>query len=96
MGADSNQKMPIAKKILITTDSQEVVIVRKAPEGAIIAFCKNCTGDAKFLTLDNAVEVTGISGGELIGLITANSIHILETARGRLFICQESLKSFEK
>jgi len=45
------------------------------------------------LTLDEAIDLTGISTLSLVQQLTSPGIHSYETPAGRLLICQESLKT---
>jgi hypothetical protein len=79
-----------AKKLLITTETHEVVIVRENTR-TFSGFCGKCEAEVEIVTLDTAVSVSGISGREVIRHIAADSIHTLETASGYLRVCRNSL-----
>jgi hypothetical protein len=96
LGPILNKNVPIAKKILITTDSQEVVVIRKGTESPPTGFCTICPDEVPLLTLDDAVSVARVSTIVLVHHLEAGLIHGSESTDGRLFICPESLKIFDK
>jgi len=81
-----------AKKILITTESHEVFIVRMNGRSNIRGFCPQCSIEVNLLTLDEAVGVTGRTTLELIRGIETEAIHSIETGSGHLLVCRNSLK----
>lgn len=83
--------MPIAKKILITTDSQETVIIRRARAEAVFAYCDDCLSEAQFMTFDEAVDAAPMRATDLIRLINCEQLHLRETSHGHLLICTRSL-----
>ena len=80
-----------AKKLLITTVSHEIFIVRLNQQTTIRGFCPSCATEIELLGFDSAVSISGISGHEIARLITADGIHSIETATGHLLICKRSL-----
>lgn len=88
--------MPKTKKILITTDTSEIFIVRAKGKNVIRGFCFECNADREMLTLDEAVSLSGISTFEIIKQIGEKKIHFLETASGHLLICRNSLSKTMK
>lgn len=88
--------MTNAKKILITTESREVFIVRFNENSDMHGWCEACAADTKMLTLDNAVSFAGTPTRELIRQTDAGAIHSIETVGGHLLLCQNSLQGFFK
>lgn len=86
-------KMTNAKRILITTERRELLIVHSRVPGVSQRVCHLCPTEQKMLTLDEATELTGISTLDLIQQLDSPTVHSYETAAGRLLICQESLKT---
>ena len=84
------------KKILITTESHEVFIVRANGGSNIRGLCPNCLREVALFTLDEAVSFSARRARELIRQIERNAVHAVETASGHLLICQNSLKDFLK
>jgi hypothetical protein len=82
-----------AKKLLITTETHEVLIVRGITS-AFRGFCGKCEAEVDTVTLDTAVSVSGISGREVIRHLAADGIHTLETANGYLRVCRNSLNNW--
>lgn len=83
--------MTVSKKILITTESHEVFILRTGSSQSFRGFCAACGGEADLVTLDQAVNISGISAKELFRLAEAERIHTIETDRKHLLICTASM-----
>jgi len=83
--------MTIAKKILITTQTREIFIVRAETKDSFHGFCGRCGCETELLTLDQAVSISGISPREIFRLADANSIHAIETDTKHLLICLASM-----
>jgi len=83
--------MTIAKKILITTQTREIFILRAETKERFRGFCNGCGREAELVTLDQAVSLSGISAMEIFTLAEANSIHAIETDTKHLLICLASI-----
>ena len=81
-----------AKKLLITTVSHEVFVVRVNQQTTIHGYCSKCDAEVETLSLDAAVNESGVSGRELIRQLASEEIHTLETADGHLLVCRNSLQ----
>ena len=88
------QRMTNLKKILITTETREVFIVRLNGGSRIRGFCPRCEQEAPLLTLDEAVSFSALFTRELIRRIEQGVVHAIETASGHLLICRNSLTDF--
>lgn len=88
-----NQKMAIAKRILIETESREIFIIHVNRKSSLIGFCSECGGEEGLLTLDEAVSLSGITTMELLKLLNDGSLHHLETESGHMLVCRESLNN---
>jgi hypothetical protein len=88
--------MAITKRILITTESSEIFIVRLNGESVIRAFCADCATESAMLTLDEAVTFSNRSARELMRQTETGAVHSLETASGHLLVCQQSLQRFRQ
>ena len=84
--------MPKAKKILITTESSEIFILRVDGKKNIRGFCSDCAAETEMLTLDEAVSFSGITALEVLRSVESGRIHFQETANGHLLICVEALR----
>lgn len=80
-----------AKKILITTESHEVIIVRRGGEPAVPNFCRVCDAEVEMVNLDMAVRRSRIGGRELVHRTQTGEFHSIETPDGYLMICGRSL-----
>jgi hypothetical protein len=82
------------KKILITTESHEVFIVRLAGGSNIQGFCALCGEETSLLTLDEAVSFSALSTRTLFRQIECSAVHSVETASGHLLVCRQSLTNY--
>ena len=87
-----NQKMKNAKKVLITSATSEIFIMRRGGQRTIRGFCPNCEREVEMLTLDEAVRVGGQSARVIVRRIEQGSLHFAETDNGHLLICAASLE----
>ena len=80
-----------AKKLLITTVSHEIFIVRVNPQTGLRGHCPGCAAEVELLTFDAAVSDSGVGGSELVRRLAAAEVHAVESASGHLLICKRSL-----
>ena len=81
-----------AKRILIETNSTEVVVLHMGrSREPIHVFCPVCDTDVAMLDLDSAVSMTGRGANELINGIDLGSVHSIQTAAGHLLLCGISI-----
>jgi hypothetical protein len=73
-----------------TIEMREVVVIKGAPRRQSL-FCPECSGATVFVTLEEAVKLSGISARAIYRLIEAGSIHFAETADGLTLICPATL-----
>ncbi|MBC7899903.1 MAG: hypothetical protein H7070_07595 [Saprospiraceae bacterium] len=83
--------MTFAKKILITTESREIFIIRNGGTEIFTDHCSGCATDVELLTLEAAVLLSGIAVREIVRLAETGEIHFRETASGHLYVCRRSL-----
>ena len=82
-----------AKKILITTESHEIYVLRNTSEAPLRSYCSECSEETEFLTIDDAVCTSRVSTIDLVDLHRLNRLHTAEAASGHLLVCHESLKT---
>lgn len=73
-----------------TIEMREVVVIRGSPKRQSV-FCPECSEAAVFVTVEEAVKLTGISARAIYRLIEAGSVHFAETADGLTLICPATL-----
>ena len=88
-----SEKMTIAKRFLIETESREVFIVRMNGKSNIRGFCHECSADSEMLTVDEAVSISDLTTIKMLELLRLGRFHQLETASGHLLICRNSLET---
>ena len=74
----------------ITIETHEVIVIRhrgKIPKPS----CVKCGAQAVLLTLDEATVLFKRTTRELCRLVEEGRVHFIETARGSLLVCPESL-----
>lgn len=76
----------------LTVETSETLFVRLAHRGVS---CAVCGRDAQMLSPDAAAAITGLSLRAICRLVEANAVHFIETDRGQLFVCRESLLQME-
>ena len=80
-----------AKKILITTESHEFFVLRTDRLHRAYGFCGECNREVEFVTIDQAISLSGIRTGTLVRMAENNELHAIETSTGHLLICKDSL-----
>jgi hypothetical protein len=79
------------RRTVITTETAEVYLVRKAGRPAIAMWCERCSAEVTMLTPDQAVAMTGASARSIFRRAEAGEVHAVETPEGLLLICVNSL-----
>lgn len=79
------------KNFLITTEKHEVVIIRGGVDKSRDQ-CPKCGVEVEFVSFDTAIELSGLSGRDLVRRIAAESIHSIDTDRGTFRVCRNSLE----
>ncbi|MBK9154787.1 MAG: hypothetical protein IPM25_11325 [Chloracidobacterium sp.] len=80
------------KKILITTETRELTVIRREPGRCAESFCPKCCEYVEMLNFDAAISFSGIGGRELMMRLETGEIHSVERDSGHLQICGWSLK----
>lgn len=88
--------MKNAKKILVTSATSEIFIIRRGRQKTFRGFCVHCKAETEMLDLHTAVTVFGLGTRELIRQIETGAVHSTETANGHLLVCTESLKTMNR
>ena len=83
----------MTKKILITTESHEVFILRIGERERAFGYCEGCGHEVEMLTLDQAVTECRIKTSDLVKMVVNQAVHALETQSGHLIVCDESIRA---
>jgi hypothetical protein len=83
--------MPERNKILATRRRAEFLVLRRRFE--FDEFCGRCGAESRFVSLEDAMRLSGFSTREIVRRADAGEIHFLESRGGLLVVCQASLKS---
>lgn len=85
--------MKNAKKVLVTTATSEIFIIRRKRARQIIReFCPHCQKPTEMLDFNSAITDYGLGARELMRQIEISVVHSAETESGHLFICSTSLE----
>jgi hypothetical protein len=79
---------------VITAEKTETYTVRQEPSQIVESYCQKCDQATRFLTLEQAVNVTGLGARTIFRLVEADEIHALETEEGYLILCPNSVALF--
>lgn len=75
----------------ITVETDRVIVVRRRREKSVTAWCMACDAESVMLTVNEAASVLGASSMNVFRWAEAGHLHWLETERGAVLICQNSL-----
>lgn len=81
---------------IITETTREITLrmERRSASGFFGENCKECS--AKLLTLNEAVQLSGLVWDEIVRLIKTKEIHSTETPNGEVYVCAESILNFKQ
>lgn len=84
------------KTEIITETTREITfrLERRAARNFIGESCQKCS--ANLLTLNEAVQFSGLVWEEIVRLIKTDEVHATETANGEVYVCVQSLLDFKK
>ncbi|MGB7068864.1 MAG: hypothetical protein WBD22_05170 [Pyrinomonadaceae bacterium] len=83
-----------AKRILITTETHEKIVVRQDQDRSVIlGLCKECMAEVELIDFNSAMSEFGFRGRELVAGLGSGRFHSMETDRGHLHICKPSLQT---
>jgi len=57
----------------------------------VVSWCLGCSAQVNMITVDQAAVLCGVNSRTIFQWAEAGSIHVVETAEGRLFICPNSI-----
>lgn len=85
----------MSKRILIRTETSEIVILRHADSQKFDkSHCVRCGAAAEMLTIGAAIDMSGIPASEIIRQAETGVIHASKTPIGHLMICGISLTRY--
>ncbi len=79
------------KKISITSERHEILVVRSLEPDTLNGFCGECRTEREMLMLDSAVSLFDIRTKRLIELVQSGRVHTIETSDGHMLVCAWSL-----
>ena len=82
------------KQIVITAEKTETYVIRQEPRQVLQAFCAECNAEIAWLTMEQAVKLTGMAARKIFLFVEAGEIHAYETEEGFLLLCPNSIAPF--
>lgn len=81
---------------IITETTREITfrVERRTEASLVKENCEKCF--AKLLTINEAVEVSGLVWDEIVCLIKNKEIDFFESKNGEVFVCSQSILGFKK
>lgn len=86
--------MTLRRLFVITAEKTETYTVRQESPQSVQTYCEKCDRRVRCLTVDQAVNVTGLRARALFRLVEAGELHSHETATGHLLLCPNSVALF--
>ena len=80
------------KKTEISIEYEEVVIVRKRRNPAVVAWCAGCGKRVSMLGASDAARLAGVSARALYRMVETGQVHFNEARDGSLLICEQSIQ----
>src|SRR5689334_12878124 len=94
IGAESDDEslhvVKIRRRTETSIETHEVLVVRRATQTAP-GWCSSCASEVRFLTVDEVAAVAATSARTVYRWVEADAVHFIETDKGRLLICMNSL-----
>jgi hypothetical protein len=83
----------VAKKktTIITTETHEVLIVKRRAEPSIRMWCGDCAAEVEMLRPEEAAVIANVSTRTIYRWIEAAQIHHQENAEGNVLVCPDLL-----
>ncbi len=86
--------MRLRRQVVITAEKTETYTVRQEPLHSLQVSCEKCDRQVRCLTVDQTVNVTGLSARTIFRLVEAGELHYYETVEGHLLLCPISVAQF--
>ena len=85
----------IHRSVEITIE-REFLAVTSQPGSSFVALCPTCRADVLMLTAEAAALAAAVSPREIYRWLETGKLHFQELPTGKVFICSQSLKAFER
>ena len=86
--------MRLRRQLVITAEKTETYVVRQESLQSLQTYCEKCDREVKCLTVDQAVNITGLGARAIFRLVEAGELHSHETEVGHLLLCPNSVARF--
>ena len=87
-----NKRALNTKKILIETETTEILRVRLIGPTTVRVFCTDCEAMEEMLDLNSAADISGTTARDLLTRVESRELHSPEISSGHLLICRASLE----
>ena len=74
----------------ITVETERLLVISRS-KGSMDKWCGACEANSKFVGMDAAATVAGVSERTIFRWADAESIHLIETAGGKAMFCLNSI-----
>jgi hypothetical protein len=78
------------RRTKITVETERLLVISRT-RGAVESWCESCGAAARLVGLDEASALSGHDQRQLVHQVEDGSLHFIESPRGRLLICLNSL-----
>lgn len=83
--------MEKTKEVLITTETREVIVIRKEKIKRVRYFCPTCQTKSEMVSVLEAVSRFNFEIREIVELFQSNKLHSLITKNRQYLFCSTSL-----
>lgn len=79
------------KEILITTETREVIVVRRQKVRSVWCVCPICQTKSEMVGVSEAVAKFNFQIGEIVEAVQSEKLHLLVTKNKQHLLCSNSL-----
>lgn len=83
--------MQKTKEILITTETREVIVVRRQKIKNVKYFCPDCRAKSEMVSVSKAVADYNFEIREIVESVQSKKLHLLVTKNNQHLLCSNSL-----
>jgi len=78
------------KTARVTIETERLLVISRSMR-SIERWCDSCAANSKFVPVDAAAAVSGVSQRTIFRWAEADAIHLIETADGKAMFCLNSI-----
>jgi len=80
------------KTTIVTIEARERMTIRRGAR-QVTAWCDQCSADVPLVTPNEAAALAGTDARTIFRSVESGEVHFIETGKGALLICAQSLAS---